>query len=215
MSKYQIITHIYLTIGRLDMLVAGYENQFNESLRYWRTRFVVIPTDEPPMANVGPMGEKLNEEEIRLLGIDKLAEMFSKVRWLPPDEKGKHIPVRFLPTDLGPTQCILDETLVSQLDEIHATGPLRKKVQGARDITDMSLQAIARAMREEEGLPMKDRRWHGRFYANSFTGAELVAWLVREFRDVPTREQAAEWGAKLQDQGLFDHCRGAHGFLDG
>ena len=30
------------------MLVAGYEQQFNESLRYWRTRFVVIPTLEPP-----------------------------------------------------------------------------------------------------------------------------------------------------------------------
>ena len=38
---------------------------------------------------------------------------------------------------------------------------------------------------------------------------------MREFRDVSTREQGTEWGAKLQEQGLFDHCRGAHGFLDG
>ena len=74
------------------MLVAGYERQFNESLRYWRTRFVVIPTLEPPQLDVGPYGEKLNEEETRLLGIDKLAELFSKLRWQAPKEKGIVIP---------------------------------------------------------------------------------------------------------------------------
>lgn len=197
------------------MLVAGYENQFNESLRYWRTRFVVIPTDEPPtLTSIG--SEKLNDEEIRLLGMDKLAEMFSKVRWIPPDEKGKqHPPVRFLPTDLGPSQCLRDETLIAQLDEIHAAGPLRKKMKSEKEISTMSPANIAKAMREEDGVPMKDRKWHGRAYANAFTGADLVSWLVREFQDVPTREQATEWGAKLQDQGLFDHCRGTHGFLDG
>ncbi|KAJ3558430.1 hypothetical protein NM688_g932 [Phlebia brevispora] len=201
--------------NRLDMLVAGYENQFNESLRYWRTRFVVIPTDESPtLTTIG--SEKLNDEEIRLLGMDKLAEMFSKVRWVAPDEKGnQYPPVRFLVTDLGPTQCLVDESLVSQLDEIHAAGPLRKKMKSERDISDMSLANIAKAMREEDGVPVKDRRWHRKIYLNAFTGAELVSWLVREFRDVPTREQATEWGAKLQDQGLFDHCRGTHGFLDG
>lgn len=204
------------SLDSLDMLVSGYETQSNESLRYWRTRFVIIPTDEPPLANVGPLGEKLNEEEIRLLGMDKLAELFSKVRWLSPDERGKqHHPVHFIPTDLGPTQCVLDETLVSQLDEIHAAGPLKKKLKSERDISEMSLPAIAKAMREEDGIPMKDRRWHGKTYPSCFTGTDLVSWLIREFRDVPTREQATEWGAKLQDQGLFEHCRGAHGFLDG
>ena len=103
------------------MLIAGYENQSNESLRYWRTRFVVIPTDEVPQSNVGPAGEKLNEEEIRLMGMDKLAELFSKLRWQPPEEKGKLIPpVRFVTTDLGPVASVLDESLVSQLDDIHA-----------------------------------------------------------------------------------------------
>lgn len=198
------------------MLVAGYENQSNESLRYWRTRFVVIPTDEVPQLNVGPAGEKLNEEEIRLMGMDKLAELFSKLRWQPPEDKGKPLPpVRFITTDLGPIPCVLDESLVSVLDDIHAAGPLRKKMKSERDIGDMSLSAIAKAMREEDGMPIKEHRWHGSKYPNSFLGFDLVSWLLREFRDISTREQAVEWGAKLQDQGLFDHCRGAHGFLDG
>ena len=197
------------------MLVAGYESQFSESLRYWRTRFVVIPTDEPPtLTTIG--SEKLNDEEIRLLGMDKLAELFSKARWIPLDEKNKQYPpVRFLPTDLGPTQCLLDETLMAQLDEVHAAGPLRRKTKADKLISELSLANIAKAMREEDGVPIKDRKWHGRQYSNVFTGADFVSWLVREFYDVPTREQAMEWGAKLQDQGLFEHSRGTHGFLDG
>lgn len=198
------------------MLVAGYETQFNDSIRYWRTRFVVIPTDDSPSIHTGPNGEELNDEEVRLLGIDKLAELFSKARWITPEDRGKAAPpIRFLTTDLDPAASILDDSLTSQLDEIHASGPLRKKSKNTRDIGDMSLAAIAKAMREEDGVPIKEHRWHGRRYANSFTGSDFVSWLVREFRDVSTREQGTEWGAKLQEQGLFEHCRGAHGFLDG
>ncbi|TBU46873.1 hypothetical protein BD309DRAFT_562741 [Dichomitus squalens] len=198
--------------NRLDMLVAGYENKFAESLRYWRTRFVIIPTDESPHASVAPGGEKLNEEETRLLGMDRLADLFSRAR-IDIDQNTP--PVRFITTDLGPAECILDEGITAQLDEIHASGPLKKKVKSERDIADMSLPAIAKAMREDDGVLIKEHRWHGRKYPNSFTGTQFVSWLVREFRDISNREQATEWGAKLMEQGLFDHCRGRHGFLDG
>ena len=196
------------------MLVAGYEHNLTDSLRYWRTRFVVIPS-EVPQSMHGPSGEKLSEEERRLLGIDKLAELFTKVRHQATTDKNPVPSVRFLPTTLNPAASVLDDSLMEQLDQIHAAGPLKKKMKSEREIGDMSLQAIAKAMREDDGVPMKDRRWHGRLYPNAFTGADFVSWLVREFRDVPTREQATEWGAKLQDQGLFEHSRGTHGFLDG
>lgn len=201
--------------NRIDMLVAGYEQNFNESMRYWRTRFVVIPTSEPPMVNAGLVGEKLNDEEIRLLGMEKLAEQFTKMRWHPPDERQPPPPVRFLPTTLDPVASVLDEALMEQLDAIHAAGPLRKKMKSEREIAEMSLGAIAKAMREEDGVPIKNNHWHWIQYPNSFTGFEFVSWLVREFRDVSSRAQGAEWGAKLQEQGLFEHCKGSHGFLDG
>ncbi|KAJ7137941.1 hypothetical protein C8R44DRAFT_339542 [Mycena epipterygia] len=199
----------------LDMLVAGYEHQFNESLRYWRTRFVVIPTTEPPSSNIGPSGEKLNDEETRILGIDKLAEQFSKLRWRSPDEKCPPPPVRFLWTTLNPAVSVLDEALLEQLDQIHAAGPLRKKMKSEREIADMPLAAIAKAMREEDGVPIKHYQWHGSRYPNSFTGFDFVSWLVREFRDVSSRAQGTEWGIKLEEQGLIEHCRGHHAFLDG
>ncbi|EIN07073.1 hypothetical protein PUNSTDRAFT_114572 [Punctularia strigosozonata HHB-11173 SS5] len=201
--------------NRLDMLVAGYEPQFHESLRYWRTRFVVIPTAEPPSITTGPSGEKLNEEEVRLLGMDKLADIFTRLRWRAPGDDSNAPPVRFLPTDLNPAASVLDENLMAQLDHIHASGPLKKKTHSHRDISDMTLSSIAKAMREEDGVQIKDYRWHSNVYKESFTGWDFVSWLVREFRDVSTREQGAEWGVKLMQQGLFDHCRGKHGFLDG
>ncbi|KAH9005027.1 hypothetical protein EDB86DRAFT_1705902 [Lactarius hatsudake] len=206
--------------NRLDMLVAGYEQQFNESLRYWRTRFVVIPTLEPPTYTGsigGSVGDKLNEEEIRILGIEKLTEMFYRVRWQPLDERaiGPAPSVRLLVTDVGPAAMVLDDHLMARLNEIHAAGPLRKKMKSERDIADMSLAAIAKAMREEDGIPIKEHRWQRHKYPDSFLGFEFVNWLVREFRDVSTRDQATEWGAKLQEQGLLEHSTGRHGFFDG
>jgi len=200
----------------MDMVIAGYEQQFNPSSRFWRTRFIVIPTEEPPPPMVASTGERLNDEEIRLIGLDKLAELFGKARWIPPGEKPEsYPPPRLLPTYLGPAACILDDTVVAQLDEIHAAGPLKKKKNSDKVFQEYSLTAVAKAMREEDGVPIKDHRWHGSMYPDSFTGANLTSWLVREFSDISTREQAFEAGSKLHSQGLFEHCRKQHGFLDG
>ncbi|KAJ7069707.1 hypothetical protein C8F01DRAFT_1245893 [Mycena amicta] len=198
----------------LDMLVAGYEHQFNESLRYWRTRFVVIPTTDPPSSDIGPSGEKLNDEEKRILGIEKLAEQFTKLRWQPPDEDPAPN-VRFLWTTLNPAVSVLDDALMEQLDQIHTAGPLKKNMKSEKEIADMALAAIAKAMRSESGVPIKHYVWHKTQYPSSFTGHDFVSWLVREFRDVSSRAQATEWGIKLEEQGLFEHCRGHHAFLDG
>ena len=203
------------------MLIAGYENQLHESLRYWRTRFIVIPSTDSPPTNIGPTGEKLDDEEIRLVGMDKLAELFSRVRWQAPDGSpgtGTQTQpmVRFLPTDLGPAPCVLDEALMNRLDEIHALGPLRKNMKSEKEISQMNLSAIAKAMREDPvSLPIKDYRWHGRIHTDAFTGSDFVNWLVKEFRDISSKDQAVEVGGRLQAQGLFDHARRTHGFLDG
>lgn len=202
--------------NRLDMLVAGYEHNFNESLRYWRTRFIIIPTIEPPTSTTGPSGEKLNDEEIRISGIEKLADQFTRLRWQPAEERANHPapPVRFLQTTLGPAMCVLDASLMDQLEQVNAAS-LRKKMKSEKDVGDMSLAAIAKAMREEDGVPIKTYQWHHSPYPDSFIGYDFVSWLVREFRDVSTRLQGVELGVKLMEQGLFEHCRGQHSFLDG
>ncbi|KZV88281.1 hypothetical protein EXIGLDRAFT_839316 [Exidia glandulosa HHB12029] len=194
--------------NRLDMLIAGYEQTFNDSLRYWRTRFIVLPSD-PPQPEEG-----LNDEEIRLKGADKLADLFSRARWTQ-DSKLPTISLRFVPTTLGPAACVLDANVTDRIEEVHASGPLQKKAKSERVLTNYTLREIAKAMREEDGVPIKNYKWHNNTYPDAFTGYDLVSWLVREFKDIHTREQAAEQGARLQKQGLFQHCRGRHQFLDG
>ncbi|KAG6334522.1 hypothetical protein ID866_4575 [Astraeus odoratus] len=88
-------------------------------------------------------------------------------------------------------------------------------MKSEKEIADMALAAIAKAMRDEDGVPIKLHKWHRTSYPDSFTGFDFVSWLVREFRDVSSREQGTEWGMKLLEQGLFTHCTGRHGFLDG
>lgn len=210
---FEVFIHL---LDSLDMLVAGYEHNFNESLRYWRTRFIIIPTIEPPTSTTGPSGEKLNDEEIRISGIEKLADQFTRLRWQPAEERANHPapPVRFLQTTLGPAMCVLDASLMDQLEQVNAAS-LRKKMKSEKDVGDMSLAAIAKAMREEDGVPIKTYQWHHSPYPDSFIGYDFVSWLVREFRDVSTRLQGVELGVKLMEQGLFEHCRGQHSFLDG
>jgi hypothetical protein len=198
------------------MMVAGLHHDLPEELHYWRTRFLVIPSESSPSMMSSSSGEPLNEEEVRLLGIDRLAELFGKARWVPYGEKADASPPpRFLATSLDPSASVLDESLMMQLDEIHATGPLRKKQDSKRVLEESTLSSIAKAMREDDGVGIKDRQWHHVTYKDVFTGYDFVSWLIREFKDVSTREQGAQWGAKLQEQGLFEHCRGEHGFLDG
>jgi hypothetical protein len=204
----------------LDMLAFGYEQQFSESLRYWRTRFIVIPTEEKPELSVRiPRGGKpLNDEETRLVGMERLAEHFTKARWLKHGETlDSYPPVKFLPTTLDPVASVNDETVIAKLDEIHEAGPLKKKANATRTIESMAtdLMALANLMRQADGLKIRNNRWHNALYNDSFTGEEFVSWMLREFQDVSTRDQGAEWGARLEQRKFLKHCRNYHGFIDG
>lgn len=200
------------------MLAFGYEQQFYESLRYWRTRFIIIPTEETPDLPVARGGKLLSPEETRLLGMEKLAERFTKARWLKQGETLDSYPaVKFLPTTLDAVACVNDEQLMAKLDEIHEAGPLKKRANSTRTIeaATSDLMALANLMRQPGGVHIRDNQWHNVWHRDSFTGEEFVSWLLREFNDVSTREQGAEWGAKLEKKGFMKHCRGYHGFLDG
>ncbi|KAG8854645.1 vacuolar membrane-associated protein iml1 [Serendipita sp. 411] len=206
--------------NRIDMLVFGYEQQFAENMRYWRTRFIVIPTEEKPQQRGGPKGGKpLSDEELRLLGMERLADHFTKARWLKAGETlESYPPVKFLPTTLDPVSSLSDDALMSKLAEIHESGPLKKKPNNSRTIeaTAGDLMALASLMRHpEDGLSIRDNKWHNATYHDSFTGEEFVSWLLREFQDVSTREQGAEWGSKLEQMKFLRHGRHYHGFIDG
>ncbi|KMU80760.1 vacuolar membrane protein [Coccidioides immitis RMSCC 3703] len=74
-----------------DAFLAGHRDHITNSirqLRFWRTRFVLIPVQVPLAArrHISSFHED-NEEEIHLLGIYKLTQMWQRHRYIPPEER--------------------------------------------------------------------------------------------------------------------------------
>jgi hypothetical protein len=40
-------------------------------------------------------------------------------------------------------------------------------------------------------------------YEDSFTGEQFCEWLIKTFKDIKTREEAADWASSLLKKGLI------------
>lgn len=208
----------------LDSLIAGYvDEKFVESLRYWRTRFVLVPSEGSPPPMKAPTGEDLSDEEIRLIGTDKLAELFHKARFTRSKEEKEQTHVqRFLPTSLDPAMSLQDEDFMKQLAEENAKQRAAQSSASAskkrlhKTLAGRALDSVAKDMRSStNGLVINDRIWHRMLYSDTFTGADMVTWMCNEYSDVRSREEAVLEGGRLMEEGLFEHVHKVHGFLDG
>jgi hypothetical protein len=106
-------------------------------------------------------------------------------------------------SDLLPSSFVLDEiceTSTAQLSRVRHQG------RHTRTVAKSSLDDIAIAMKQDEtGLKFSDRRWQLRKYHDTFLGHELVDWLIAQYSDINTRQEALVIGNQLQAQGLFRH----------
>ncbi|CAJ0841132.1 7810_t:CDS:10 [Entrophospora sp. SA101] len=177
----------------VDQLVCGYQYDLLEPLKFWRTRFILIPLENNPSIN---SNDNLDEEETRVQGIFKFLEMFKRSTWTS-------------------SIMTLDPSVyIKSLDDITFR---RQSVHQAEEhlSKDSSLTLIAQAMLDPVNGIVKDRRWHFKTYPNAIVGNEFVNWLIKNFHDIETRENAVAFGNILQEKGLFEHCKKRHKFLDG
>ena len=79
----------------------------------------------------------------------------------------------------------------------------------------LSTKGLAERIQGPKGVRIVDRRWHLKLHHNCLIGFELTTWLVENFRDVDTREEAVELGNALMSDGLFTHVEKRHEFRDG
>ncbi|KAL9600361.1 MAG: hypothetical protein Q9219_003211 [cf. Caloplaca sp. 3 TL-2023] len=213
----------------IDARIAGHSKQgfarLNENLRSWRARLVLVPVN--PSSSIRrpfqPLNED-NEEELRLEGIRKLTQIWQRFRYVPPSERRFQAPLRKRkdtnPLDImyqtrNPSAIVAAEK--DNMGEDVSTG---KPVQLLPDSelfqrSNLNLVALAQTMQGEKGVRMRDRRWHWRLHYNCFIGFELTSWLLQNFRDVDTREEAVELGNELMKNGLFQHVEQRHNFRDG
>ncbi len=201
----------------LDRLVTGKVHSFTDDLRYWRTRFILFPSDVAPAERSGPDGKPLKLEELYIQGAASVLDVIAKQRWKDPHQDVEPPPPKILPTWLDPSACILDETLMGQLQALHASTQAKPKRDAKnKDLATTPLTDIATMMRDSKtGLRIGDLWWQRTQYTDAFTGEAFVDWVVRSFADLTSRETAAECAKDLYQRGLIEHAIGTHDFIDG
>ncbi|MCJ1313121.1 vacuolar membrane-associated protein iml1 [Agyrium rufum] len=216
----------------LDNFIAGQEEQQKEEyrtdLQYWRARFVLIPTE--PYTNTKLPHKPINEdteEEVRLEGIRKLSALLQKHRYVPPSDrrfasnarKAKDVnPLNVIYQTRTPSAMVaaeLDSALLANHDagETWIAQLLPESEQLSR--SNLNLTSFARIVQSSRGCRIRDRRWHFRLHYNCFIGSEFTTWLLANFRDIDTREEAVDFGSQLMSEGLFQHVERRHEFRDG
>jgi hypothetical protein len=237
--------------NHVDTFVAGHDEEMSENLRFWRARFVLIPVARPTQSH-RKQGED-NEEEIRLEGIKKLTQMWQRHRVITASERRIQGLASKQPKDPNPLDIVYktdDPSIVvtAELEtlplvETSEGGPRRGQLlQNERfRKSKLDIAGLADAIQkpiERGGVRMQNRRWHFRLHYNCFIGSDMTTWLIENFEDIETREEAVEFGNRLmakdelprirekeiakenmrekdKDTGIFVHVEKRHPFRDG
>ncbi|KAK7748541.1 vacuolar membrane-associated protein iml1 [Cytospora paraplurivora] len=225
----------------IDSFIGGHHDEMSESLRFWRARYVLIPITSSK--NLSNPKYADNEEEVRLEGIKYLAQQWLKHRYVPPSER------RFQPQgprkSKGPNPLDIvyktEDPSIVIAAELETLPLLENAEPGNRKghlvthkkhfkKSSFSYAALAEAMQqpeEEGGVRLQNRRWHLRLHYNCFIGSSMTSWLLDNFEDLESREEAEALGNSLmvgnekddkdgsKQPGLFEHVEKRHQFRDG
>lgn len=211
----------------IDTFLAGYDDEFSEKLRFWRARFVLIPVEIPSMHRRAlPLLTEDSEEEIRLEGIRKLTQLWQRFRYVPPEERPFQASTAKKQKDPNPLaieyhtrdpSAIVaagpDSALLHDFDSEFQTALFSETEQ--YHSSNIDIKRLAEDLQGEKGIPMLDRRWHWRLHYNCFLGFDLTSWLLSNFKDIETRDEAVDLGNRLMNKGLFQHVQKRHQFRDG
>ncbi|PVI03640.1 hypothetical protein DM02DRAFT_669687 [Periconia macrospinosa] len=211
----------------IDTFLAGYHDEFSDILRFWRARFVLIPVEIPTISRRPmPMLTEDSEEEIRLEGIRKLTQVWQKHRYIPPEERHFQATTSKKQKDPNPlaieyhtrdpsavVAAGTDNSLLNDSASEFQTSIFSESEQ--YHTSNIDIDKLAEDMQGEKGVPMLDRRWHWKLHPSCFLGFDLTSWLLSNFKDITTRDEAVDLGKQLMSQGLFVHVHGRHQFRDG
>lgn len=241
----------------IDSYLAGHHDEMTDSLRFWRTRYVLIPMSMRHASTHRPHIDD-NPEEVRIEGIKRLAQMWKKHRYVPASEKQYQSKARRRQMDHNPLDIVYktdDPSIVvaAELETLPTTEgldgiPRKGHLISRKDLfrkSNLNLAALAEAMQqpvENGGVPLRNRRWHLRTHYNSFIGSDMTSWIMDNFEDLDTREDAEMFGNVLmanerdkdkerdpdkdkdkehseprpeRSKGLFIHVEKRHRFRDG
>ncbi|KAK7203904.1 hypothetical protein BZA70DRAFT_290984 [Myxozyma melibiosi] len=213
----------------LDQYIAGDDNVSGDPSRFYRSRYVLIPTNfqtvrmqNLQLRPVDDTVDNMSPEEIRLDGLRKLNDMFYRAQYMTPEERKrererkKKAIVPELKFYTGSLSAFITQ-LVQNAGEDESARKKDSIIMKPSERLDRTVKVpvIAQEMQTERGVKFVDRRWHWKLHQHCFVGSEFVAWLLENFKDIDTPEVAIEYGNELMAAGLFHHVEHRHSFLDG
>lgn len=210
-----------------DNYIAGhrvYLSNPTQQLHFWRVRYVLIPMQLPASSqrHLQSLNED-NEEEIHLLGIRQLTHIWQRNKYIPPEEKRFETGKKFVnPLNIIYQTRNASEAVTAELDRVLLTDPgldnpptqLLPESE-LLERSSVNLSSLAQMIQGDKGVRMMDRRWHWRLHCDCFIGFEFTTWLLQNFRDIDSREEAAEFGNELMRHGVLQHVARRHNFRDG
>ncbi|KAK2747551.1 vacuolar membrane-associated protein iml1 [Myotisia sp. PD_48] len=210
-----------------DAFLAGHRDHLTDTprqLKHWQTRFVLIPVQVS--ANMRRISDEDNEEELHLLGIYQLTQMWQRHKYVPSEEKRLQSatskkrdqnPLNILYQTCDPSVVVAAELDRLLFEDPRLDNPPAQLLPESELLqkSSFTLSSLAQAIQGEKGVRMMDRRWHWRLHYNCFIGIELTTWLLQNFRDIDSRDEAVEFGNELMKLGLFHHVQRRHNFRDG
>ncbi|KAJ3139423.1 vacuolar membrane-associated protein iml1 [Physocladia obscura] len=224
----------------LDHLIGGSGKDMTDGLRFWRARFLLIPLESiTSIQNPFFDDFNINEEDLRLIGFDRFIDSVEKSRWYG-DEKssgaaavptggGSGTSKRTLlrgssgfgiqKTTFSKSQYVKDEWKRSEQKarkdgwQDVSTKQVSAKIFLTKSTSKMSI--VSAMYNPVLGLEIKDRSWHKKVYYDSFIGSEFVDWMLRNFSDLHSRDDAVAFGNELHFRGIIVHGNRQHQFLDG
>ncbi|KAI0408985.1 vacuolar membrane-associated protein iml-1 [Xylaria palmicola] len=233
----------------IDSYLAGHTDEMTENLRFWRARFVLIPM-YPRTSSISLVQNEDDVEEVRLEGIKKIAQLWLRHRHLSSTERHFQS-VGTKKRDPNPLDIVYktDDASVVIAAEME-TLPLFEGVEGVFrkslvsnkrrfSKSNFNVATLAEAIQqpvEASGIRMQTRRWHFRLHYHCFIGSDMTTWLLDNFEDLESREEAVELGNTLmvyedekskdkdkemrdlkkeRERGIFVHVEKRHNFRDG
>ncbi|KAI8956140.1 vacuolar membrane-associated protein iml-1 [Xylaria longipes] len=233
----------------IDSYLAGHTDEMTENLRFWRARFVLIPM-YPRTSSIPQVQNEDDVEEVRLEGIKKLAQIWQRHRYLSSAERHfqsagtkkrdpNPLDIIYKTEDASVVIAAEMETLplFENVDGVFRKGLVSNKERFSK--SNFNVAALAEAIQqpiEADGIRMQTRRWHFRLHYHCFIGSDMTTWLLDNFEDLESREEAVELGNTLmvyeddksrdrdkeardlkkdRERGIFIHVEKRHNFRDG
>lgn len=211
--------------NQLDQMLAGYEDSIIEqNKKRFRSKFVILPADVPEntiSSTINGRSETLSAEEIRLEGFRRLISSIYRARLRNAQDEVSRSSRK---EEIAPEVIFYTGSLFTFIDEqaeiLRSSGKVKHDTIFIRDEDKLSkkvsLSKLAQEMQHgKNSLNLVNRKWHWKRHNNCFIGSEFVNWLIENFLDIDTRDEAVIYGQDLMYQGLFVHVENRHGFLDG